>query len=1003
MRSSPLSMPSLALILAGFISIPAGCLRAEDAPPPKPSLPSLPAGSPTPGSNPAAALVAPAASDHPALDALVGQGPGGTAPVVATEKSKEPAATSDKPGTTAGTKDAATPSAPTPISVAKLVSDFAAKHGMKIAYLPGGAQLANDQELTLGKTDDETQKIQDSLDIKQVEGILASAGLVLIEGTEITNALKSHIWLKPKSAARSYVIGSLDGELTVLRRPSGRAGDARHLLAYAEDSGGKAFEEKLFPQGGKFRSAAELEPLLVSHLDEKSTFDHSLMGNLGANVGALDDKIAQNCKALLVSLFGPGTAVPGDCDGVGLTLAAHSPYARLILSALLNGVGDEMQQRAAFGFELVPVDQNGRFIVTYPLRHAWVNDFQYQRAFAADSSEPSLHVAGILGMVNDAVQDFAGNAKLVEDTSAAAPVVPSIGVHLPVFGLDYVINNKELVTPQAFVRRLLGDAAGDPKQKNTLAAVKFLLVLAATESKQMITAQKADWETIAADSGMSLSRPAVFGALVKLQKGTTAPSYKAHKRSAKAAGAKGTADPAISASPQKPTTISTQTPASPASSAKLVSSTDGTVGGAAAQSLTDAAKTATAAVDTAKAAADTAKSAADTAKAAADTAKSASDAAKSAASGKTPDATAAATADTASPPGADSILPHLQGKVVLADVSNNALLVVVPKFEAAVTVRFLAFMEKLISDLDAERQMVEISVSIIDTDASTAEEWGSRFAVAGNGHLGKRPAFGVSGFNVPVPAAGAAQGAFSSILNPTSGPVQLPSSTVESTALSQGLNVGSLLVGSSVQFLNTLHALETEGNGKVIARPSVLTTDNSEAILTEETKIYSPASGRDVGTLAEVPVGIKVAVTPQIVTLGDKGHEHTAVRMRINVKEGTGSDNKNQITLPAGVISVDNSQFKTIAVVEQGQSLMVAGRLRHDESSTDSHVPVLGRIPLLGRAFKNSNLTKSRQQRIVLITPTIVDPGNYHSKAADEAASAFSDASLSKGRSISAK
>ena len=65
-----------------------------------------------------------------------------------------------------------------------------------------------------------------------------------------------------------------------------------------------------------------------------------------------------------------------------------------------------------------------------------------------------------------------------------------------------------------------------------------------------------------------------------------------------------------------------------------------------------------------------------------------------------------------------------------------------------------------------------------------------------------------------------------------------------------------------------------------------------------------------------------------------------------------------------------------------GESLLVAGRLRDDQQQKERRVPFLGRIPGLSRLFKNGNSTASKQQRMVMVTPTIVDVYNRTSMGA---------------------
>lgn len=346
---------------------------------------------------------------------------------------------------------------------------------------------------------------------------------------------------------------------------------------------------------------------------------------------------------------------------------------------------------------------------------------------------------------------------------------------------------------------------------------------------------------------------------------------------------------------------------------------------------------------------------------------------------------AAAVASTAPLPAV--AIPGLVGGSVTADVANNTLLLVVPQFKPADVPDFLHTIDALVTQLDQPSDMVEVSVAIVDVVATKAEEWGVRFASLGRGPVGSHTGFGAAGFDSPVDATDATKnnGALSKILSPLSGGA--PSLT-SSAAVASGLNVGSLIVGNTVKLAATLHALEAKGDGQALSRPSVLTMDNTEAIVTEETKLYLPAKGLNTGVLSEVPVGLSLAVTPQVMySTDDAGHKSArSVRLRVRLKEGDSGKTSTDVN---GIVSVDNSQMKTLAVVGEGQSLLVAGRLRQQESQSENRVPLLGRIPLVGLAFKHKDVNRQKRQRLVLITPTIVTPGMLSSDLERQAARAF--------------
>ena len=55
-----------------------------------------------------------------------------------------------------------------------------------------------------------------------------------------------------------------------------------------------------------------------------------------------------------------------------------------------------------------------------------------------------------------------------------------------------------------------------------------------------------------------------------------------------------------------------------------------------------------------------------------------------------------------------------------------------------------------------------------------------------------------------------------------------------------------------------------------------------------------------------------------------------------------------------------------------GDTIALGGLISEDVSKSNSGVPFLERIPLLGAAFRNTDNTKTRTELVILITPRVV-------------------------------
>jgi type II secretory pathway component GspD/PulD (secretin) len=109
--------------------------------------------------------------------------------------------------------------------------------------------------------------------------------------------------------------------------------------------------------------------------------------------------------------------------------------------------------------------------------------------------------------------------------------------------------------------------------------------------------------------------------------------------------------------------------------------------------------------------------------------------------------------------------------------------------------------------------------------------------------------------------------------------------------------------------------------------------------------------------------GTKLSFRPYI---GDDGY----IRMDIHPKDSSG-------TLKANNIPDETStELATNVVVKDGQTIVIGGLFRDVITTSRSQVPLLGNVPLVGGAFRNTNDTVQRQEIIVLLTPHIIEEAN---------------------------
>jgi type IV pilus assembly protein PilQ len=171
-----------------------------------------------------------------------------------------------------------------------------------------------------------------------------------------------------------------------------------------------------------------------------------------------------------------------------------------------------------------------------------------------------------------------------------------------------------------------------------------------------------------------------------------------------------------------------------------------------------------------------------------------------------------------------------------------------------------------------------------------------------------------------------------------------------------GMSFGKLT--SNIQLDMRLSAAATIGQVKIISTPKVVTLNNKAAKISQGQSIpYQTTSAE--GTKTEfVEAALTLEVTPHITADG-------AVSMKIkasNNSPGTG-------TPPP----INKKEATTELVVANGETTVIGGIYVDSDTESDTGIPFLADIPLLGWLFKSNSKTKTRSELLIFITPKLVN------------------------------
>ena len=162
-----------------------------------------------------------------------------------------------------------------------------------------------------------------------------------------------------------------------------------------------------------------------------------------------------------------------------------------------------------------------------------------------------------------------------------------------------------------------------------------------------------------------------------------------------------------------------------------------------------------------------------------------------------------------------------------------------------------------------------------------------------------------------------------------------------------------------------LDALVKDNKAELLATPSILAVNHTQAEIKMLDEFPYTESSQYFGgqsfSVKFMDLGIKMLVTPHVYR--DTGGPYVKLDLKPEVSFASGMAN----SIP--IRSVRSSE--SMAIVRDGQTLVIGGILLSDERNAKQEVPGLGKIPVLGGLFKRKERAQSRSELMVFVTPTI--------------------------------
>lgn len=293
-----------------------------------------------------------------------------------------------------------------------------------------------------------------------------------------------------------------------------------------------------------------------------------------------------------------------------------------------------------------------------------------------------------------------------------------------------------------------------------------------------------------------------------------------------------------------------------------------------------------------------------------------------------------------------------KNSLVWADPANNALVITAPP---KVMRQIMAIIDKL----DIRRPQVLVEAIIADVDVSKDAELGVNWAAYGSGSN--------------VPAAGFVSPVGGSSIVDLAQAIENPAN-VTSTLLN-GTTLGVGRIGSgAVNFAAVLRAIQSDTHTNIISTPSAVTMDDQEAELKvaqevpfvtgQFTSTGSASNGavNPFQTIQNQEVGTILKVTPTISAEG------TAVMMKLSIESSNLAPTSTSTTNP----TTNKRTVTTNVLIEDGGVIVLGGLIQENNTKTESRVPVLGSIPIIGLAFKTRSNTVEKNNLMIFLRPKIL-------------------------------
>ncbi len=178
----------------------------------------------------------------------------------------------------------------------------------------------------------------------------------------------------------------------------------------------------------------------------------------------------------------------------------------------------------------------------------------------------------------------------------------------------------------------------------------------------------------------------------------------------------------------------------------------------------------------------------------------------------------------------------------------------------------------------------------------------------------------------------------------------------------------------------TINYIIESRKGRIVANPRILVTNGKEATIDLTSDYVKTVTSQIVQGVNNATSqkdyeigddnGIKVTLTPFISPDGYVTLDINPDYATISGREYTYNENNEQ-ELAATLLQRRNLELKGVRI-KDGETLIIGGMIRDEETKNIAKIPFLGDIPYIGAIFRSTNTEKTKEEMIIMITPRII-------------------------------